>query len=170
MIVVQMLGVRCAADGADPALLGQELLELLLADAVAPPQVVLATAAVEPLLGLPSPEVVGTACHRRRSPNRRSGYEEIGHGLDGSTVGTEAMTVRNRPGRFHLTVVPLLHPLRIARLGASVEARLAVAAATAGTLAARTELIERLPVSAVAATTSTILIIKRNRHVRFGLI
>ncbi|MFG3706378.1 hypothetical protein ACGF7U_16840 [Micromonospora sp. NPDC047670] len=170
MIVVQMLGVRCAADGADPALLGQELLELLLADAVAPPQVVLATAAVEPLLGLPSPEVVARLAIGGVARTVGAVTRRIGHGLDAFTVGTEAMTVRNRPGRFHLTVVPLLHPLRTARPGASVEARLAVAAATAGTLAARAELIERLRVSAVAATTSTILIIKRNRHVRFGLI
>lgn len=40
MIVVQMLWVGSATDRADPALLGQELLKLLLPHAVPPPQVV----------------------------------------------------------------------------------------------------------------------------------
>jgi hypothetical protein len=52
MIVVNMLGVGSAADRADAALLDQKLPELLLADAVATPQVVLAGAAVQPLYDL----------------------------------------------------------------------------------------------------------------------
>lgn len=44
MIVVQMLRVGAATDRAEPALLGQELLKLLLPDAVPLPQVILAVA------------------------------------------------------------------------------------------------------------------------------
>ncbi|MGC5020104.1 hypothetical protein [Micromonospora sp. DT47] len=49
MIVVQVLRVDAAADGADAALFGQELVELLLPHPVTPPQVVLARPAVESL-------------------------------------------------------------------------------------------------------------------------
>jgi hypothetical protein len=50
MIVVNMIGAWHATDRADAALLGQKLVKLLLADAVATPQVVLVGAAVQPLL------------------------------------------------------------------------------------------------------------------------
>jgi hypothetical protein len=58
MIVVHMFRIGVTADRADAALLGEQLIELLLPDAVPPPQVVLAGPAVQPLGGLLAPGVV----------------------------------------------------------------------------------------------------------------
>jgi hypothetical protein len=159
MIVVQMFRIGGTADGAHPTLLGQEFVELLLPDAVPSPQVVLPIAAVEPLFGLPRPAIVAGLAVRGVARAVRSIAGEPGYGLDGATVGAEAVAFRDLSGRLHLTVVVLFHPLGVAGLRAHVEARLAVTAATAGTLAARAELFERLPFPAVATTALAVLII-----------
>jgi hypothetical protein len=71
MIVVQMFRIGDAADRAHAALLGEELVELLPPDAVRPPQVVLAIAAVAPLPGLARPSVVaGRLLLAQSSPRR----------------------------------------------------------------------------------------------------
>ncbi|MER7892641.1 hypothetical protein ABTX15_22755 [Micromonospora sp. NPDC094482] len=49
MIVVHMFRIGVAADRADPALPGQQLVELSLPDAGTPAQVVLTAATVRPL-------------------------------------------------------------------------------------------------------------------------
>jgi hypothetical protein len=107
MIVVQMLRVRGPADRAEAALLGEQLLELLLAHAVPPAQVVLPKPAVQPELAL---------------------------------------------------------------LALFVVARLAVAAAAVRPTAVRTELIERLPLTAVSATTASVSIVHGSRHVPSAVI
>jgi hypothetical protein len=162
-----MLRIFRAADGADTALLGEQLLELLLADAVAATEAVLATAAVEPLPDFPCPAVVTGLAVRGIARTVGPVTGKVDHRLDGSTVGAEAMTFRNFPGGPHLSAMLLPDPFGVTGFRTGVEARLTVAATTAGTLAARTELNERLPFPAVAATTTAVLVIQRERHVRF---
>ncbi|ODB73935.1 hypothetical protein A8711_10530 [Micromonospora sp. II] len=78
MIVVQMFRIGAPTDRAHAALLGQELLELLLPDPVAAAQVVLAIAAVESLLGLTSPEVVARLAVGRIARAVRAVTREVG--------------------------------------------------------------------------------------------
>ncbi|WP_431920740.1 hypothetical protein [Micromonospora wenchangensis] len=154
-----MLRIFRATDGADAALLGQKLVELPLPDPVAATQVVLATAAVEPLPDFPRPAVVTGLAVRGIARAVSPVTGKVDHRLDGSTVGAEAMTFRNFPAGPHFSALLFPNPFGVTGLRTVVEARFAVAATTAGTLAVRTELGERLPFPAVAATTAAVLVI-----------
>src|SRR3954470_24860265 len=58
MIVIDVLGIRGAADRADAPLLGKQLVDLGLPDPVAAAQVILPRAAVKPLPGLVAPRAM----------------------------------------------------------------------------------------------------------------
>ncbi|PPA61693.1 hypothetical protein BAW75_07275 [Micromonospora chalcea] len=97
MIVVQMFRIGAPTDRAHAALLGQELLELLLPDPVAAAQVVLAIATVEPLLRLVTAgDVARLAVAVPTAGVGRSG--EIVNGLDLLAVGAPLEAVRYRHG------------------------------------------------------------------------
>ncbi|MGQ5264864.1 hypothetical protein ACTWLT_29335 [Micromonospora sp. ZYX-F-536] len=143
MIVVQMLRVRAATDRADPALLGQELLKLLLPDAVPPPQVVLAGPTMQTKPALLALLVVARLAVSAVTTTPGAVPRKVVERLDGTAVRASPMALRNHWKLSHVPALSLLQALRIARLGANVEAGLAVAAVTVRPSAAGAELIER---------------------------
>ncbi|MEU8330626.1 hypothetical protein [Micromonospora sp. NPDC048839] len=159
MIVVQMLRVRAATDRADPALLGQELLKLLLPDAVPPPQVVLARAAVQPDLALLALLVVARLAVSAVSPTTGAIPGKVIEGLGGITGRAPSVPLRHRRQLTHVPALLLLQTLGVAGLRADVEARLAIAAATVRSLAVGTELIEGQPLAAISTAALAISVI-----------
>jgi hypothetical protein len=74
MIVIYVLGVGHTTDGTHAALLGQEGIDLELTDAVAPPQVILPAAAVQPQPRFLAAGICGTACSTALDRRCRRGY------------------------------------------------------------------------------------------------
>ncbi|SCF13271.1 hypothetical protein GA0070607_5926 [Micromonospora coriariae] len=166
MIVVQMLRVRAAADRADPALLGQELVKLLLPHAVAPPQVVFTTAAVQPELALLALLVVARLAVSAVTPTARAVTRKVAESLDDTAFRASPVPLRHYRQRAHIPALLLLHALGIAGLRTDVEAGFAVAATTFGAPAAGTELVERQPLATVSTAAAAVPIIRGARHVR----
>ncbi|MEU7590213.1 hypothetical protein AB0A95_28460 [Micromonospora sp. NPDC049230] len=150
MIVVQMLRVRAATDRADPAPLGQELLKLLLPDAVPPPQVVFACATVQPNLALLALLVVARLAVSAVSPTTGAVPGNVVEGLGGTTGRAPSVHLRHRRQLTHVPTLPLLQTLGVAGLRADVEARLAIAPATVRSLAVGTELLKGQPLATIS--------------------
>ncbi|RAO25982.1 hypothetical protein ONO86_06321 [Micromonospora noduli] len=167
MIVVQMLRVGTATDRADPALLGQELLKLLLPDAVPPPQVVLAKSAVQAKLALLALRVVAGLAVSAVTSTAGAVPRKVIEGLGGTAVGTSPVARWHQRQLTHVPTLLLLQALGVARLRPNVEAGLAVAAATVRSSAVCAKLIKGQPLAAVAAAAVAIPVIQRKRHVRF---
>lgn len=152
VVMVHMLRVCRLADGAEPTLLGEQLIELGLADPVPPPQVVLTTAAVEPCLRRFRPHVVAglAVAAVTTSPGTVAG--EIRHGLGHPAVGAESVPVWDLPRLPNLSTALRHYALGVAHLGTLVEAELAVAAATTRTPGIGVKLLQRLPLTTIPTT------------------
>jgi hypothetical protein len=126
VIVVDLLGIRRAADRADPALLGKQLLDVLLPDPVPLPKVVLAGTAIEPLFALAAPLVVTWLAVARVSRDVRPVTWKVVERLDAVAVRAVTVPVRNFTRILDDTSILLRDTLRIAQLRSLVEARFAV--------------------------------------------
>ncbi|MFC4147719.1 hypothetical protein ACFO0M_15790 [Micromonospora mangrovi] len=154
-----MLRIFTAADRAHAALLGEELLELLLPHPVAAAQMVFPRPAVQPDLALLALLVVARLAVSAVATSPRPVTGKVIERFRLTTCRAAAVTIRNHRQLANLPTLLLLQTLGVARLGAHVEARLAIAAATIRPTGVRTELIERLPLIAVSATTMSVSII-----------
>jgi len=115
MIVINVLGVGLAADGAPAGLLGQHPVELGLADAVAPPEVVLPRPAAFGDAGF-APGVVARLAIAAEPGTPSLTPREVGQQLYLATVRAVAMTVRyHKPGP-DLAAGLVLDPLGVALL------------------------------------------------------
>ncbi|WP_234040370.1 hypothetical protein [Micromonospora coerulea] len=153
MIVVQVLRIFAVTDCADAALLGEKLLKLLLPYAVAPPQIIFAEPAMQAELALLALLVVARLAVSAVATPTRAVTGKVVQRLGVTAVGTAPMSIRGQRELLYLAPMLLAQSLGVAGSGARVEACLAVATSTRGAFAARAELIERLPLLAVAAAT-----------------
>ncbi len=167
MIVVQMFRIGTPADRAHVALLGQELLELLLPDPVATTQVVLTTTAVEPLPRFLALLVVARlAVSAVTTPPGPIAREVVKHFRLAACRAT-TVAIRNGWQLPHLSPLLLLQAPGVARLRTKVEAGLAVTAPAVRATTVGAELFERLPLVAVPTTTVAIPVVRALGHVRF---
>ena len=169
MIVIKVLRVGRATDGAPTLLCRQQLVELDPAAAVAPRGV------LHPRPG----EFPGARHHpaarvlARLAVGRVTGAvarvsRELGQGLGQRAVRAVSVPVGNLPDGPHITIVDLPDQPGITCFRPCGEAVLAIAAAPGVTLAARTELLHRLPLAAVAATSFTVTVVQPPWHVRIA--
>jgi hypothetical protein len=93
---------------------------------------------------------------------------ELGQGLDQSAIRAVAMPVGDLSDGPHIAVVVFSDSPGIACFRPRVEAVLAVAAAPGEKLAARAELLHRLPLAAVATSSFTVTVVQPPWHVRFA--
>lgn len=168
MIVVQMLRVRGPADRAHAALLGEELVELLLPDPVPPPQVVLTATAVQAQAGFLALLVVARLAVSAVAAPARPVTREVVEPFGLTARGTAAVTVRHRRQFTDLPAVLLPQPLGITGLRTTIEAGLAVTATAVGPTTVGAELVERLPLVTVTTAAEAVPIIERSGHVRFA--
>jgi hypothetical protein len=168
MIVIDMLRIIRAADGADAPLLGQHRIDFGLTDAVTAPQVVLPRAAVKPLLGLDAPGVVTGLAVPAVAVAVVPAAGKISQRLRLPAVRAVSVAIGNHPSGLDLTSKRFASPLGVAPLGPDVEAFLAIAAAATGPVAVRAELLKWLPLAAIAATSPPVSVIVQTRHVRFA--
>jgi hypothetical protein len=168
MIVVDVFRARPAADRTPPALRLQQLVDLDLPDAVAPPQVVLPRPAVEAVAGGLATGVVAWLAVVPEAAAARGVPREVCERLRLTAVRASPMPSRDRDGHPNLSPGSRREPLRVADPGSLVEARLAVAPASPGTSRAHVKIVERFGLAAVTAPPDALPRSIRNGHIGYS--
>jgi len=169
MVVIKVLRVVSATDGAPALLCRQQLVELdPLAAAVSRREGTLAQPAGRTVARLLATRVLTGLAVCRVAGVVAPATREISQALDQSAVRAIPMPVRDRSDGPHIAVVDLPDQPGVACFRPRVEAVLAITPAPGWTLARRAELLRWLPLAAVATLSFPVTVVQPPWHVRFA--